>query len=53
MWDAVSVSIRFVSGTQCQLALGLLVGHSVISIRFVSGMQCQLALGWYVGNSVS
>ena len=29
MWDAVSVSIRFASWKQCQLALGLLVGHSV------------------------
>ena len=29
MWDTVSVNIRFVSGRQCQLTLGLLVGHSV------------------------
>ena len=46
----MSVSIRFVSGRQCQLKLGETVS---VSIRFVSGMQCQLALGWYVGNSVS
>ena len=29
MWETVLVSIGFVSGRQCQLALGLLVGDSV------------------------
>ena len=29
MWETVSVNIRFVSGKQCQLALGWYVGNSV------------------------
>ena len=29
MWETVSVNIRLVCGMQCQLALGLLVVHSV------------------------